>query len=65
MMRLCCQEQHLPGATLEDKFATAVEYGFDGIELRGAGDLAFEARLPELISSELSTRACVRTRSPR
>ncbi|MGS0688109.1 sugar phosphate isomerase/epimerase family protein [Nakamurella sp. GG22] len=48
MMRLCCQEQHLPGATLEEKFAAAVEYGFDGIELRGAGDLAFEARLPEL-----------------
>ena len=47
-MRLCCQEQHLPGATLEEKFARAVEYGFDGIELRGAGDLAFAARLPEL-----------------
>jgi sugar phosphate isomerase/epimerase len=47
-MRLCCQEQHLPGSTLEEKFAAAVDFGFDGIELRGAGHLAFAARLPEL-----------------
>jgi sugar phosphate isomerase/epimerase len=48
MMRLCCQEQHLPGTTLEEKFGAALDFGFDGIELRGAGDLAFAARLPEL-----------------
>ena len=48
MIRLCCQEQHLPGTTLEEKFEAATAYGFDGIELRGAGDLKFAARLPEL-----------------
>jgi sugar phosphate isomerase/epimerase len=42
------QEQHLPGETLEQKFETAVAWGFDGIELRAKGDFAFEARLPEL-----------------
>jgi sugar phosphate isomerase/epimerase len=42
------QEQHIPGATLEEKFDTAREWGFDGIELRAQGDLAFAARLPEL-----------------
>jgi len=48
MNRLCVQEQHLPGKTLEQKFEAALSYGFDGIELRGAGDLRFEKRLPEL-----------------
>src|SRR3954451_21955306 len=48
MIRLCCQEQHLPGTSLEQKFEAATAYGFDGIELRGAGDLKFAARLPEL-----------------
>ena len=42
------QEQHLPGAGLEEKFEQALAWGFDGIELRSAGDLQFEARLPEL-----------------
>lgn len=42
------QEQHLPGATLEEKFETALEWGYGGIELRAAGDLGFERRLPEL-----------------
>ncbi|MFH5821076.1 sugar phosphate isomerase/epimerase family protein [Georgenia sp. AZ-5] len=47
-MRLCVQEQHLPGATLEEKWETATAWGFTGIELRGAGDLGFARRLPEL-----------------
>ena len=36
MIRICVQEQHLPGATLEEKFEKATAWGFDGIELRGA-----------------------------
>jgi len=48
MIRICVQEQHVPGTSLEDKFETATAWGFDGIELRGAGDLAFKTRLPEL-----------------
>lgn len=48
MTRILCQEQHLPGDTLEDKFEHAVAYGFDGIELRAKGEFAFEARLPAL-----------------
>jgi sugar phosphate isomerase/epimerase len=43
------QEQHLPGGSLEEKWDAARSYGYDGIELRGAGDLAFAARLPELL----------------
>ncbi|WP_431278640.1 sugar phosphate isomerase/epimerase family protein [Leifsonia poae] len=48
MTLITLQEQHIPGATLEQKFETARAWGFDGIELRAQGDLAFEARLPEL-----------------
>ena len=47
-MILTVQEQHLPGRDLEEQFATARSWGFDGIELRGKGDFAFERRLPEL-----------------
>ena len=47
-MRLPCQEQLLPGATLQEKWEHAQRSGFDAIELRGEGDLAFAARLPEL-----------------
>ncbi|TRW47311.1 sugar phosphate isomerase/epimerase family protein [Georgenia yuyongxinii] len=47
-MRLCVQEQHLPGATLEEKWAAATAWGYDGIELRARGDGAFAARLPDL-----------------
>jgi sugar phosphate isomerase/epimerase len=43
------QEQHLPGGSLEEKWDAARSYGYDGIELRGAGELAFAARLPELL----------------
>ena len=45
---LACQEQLLPGRTLQEKFAFATEAGFDGIELRGKGDFHFADRLPEL-----------------
>ncbi|RRO14243.1 sugar phosphate isomerase/epimerase [Saccharopolyspora rhizosphaerae] len=47
-MRLACQEQLLPGASLEAKWKFAVEAGFDAIELRGRGDFHFRDRLPEL-----------------
>jgi sugar phosphate isomerase/epimerase len=46
--RLACQEQLLPGGSLQAKFDFARQAGFDGIELRGRGDGAFAARLPEL-----------------
>ena len=48
MLRLACQEQLLPGDTLEAKWDFAVAHGFDGIELRGRGNLAFRERLAEL-----------------
>jgi sugar phosphate isomerase/epimerase len=47
-MRLACQEQHIPGATLEDKWAFCRQHGFDGIELRGGDDYRFRDRLDEL-----------------
>ena len=47
-LRLACQEQLLPGASLEAKWETAQRLGFQAIELRGRGDGAFRARLPEL-----------------
>ena len=47
-MKLSCQEQLLPGSTLQEKFDVAVRAGFDGIELRARGDGHFAARLPEL-----------------
>ncbi|ROS75474.1 sugar phosphate isomerase/epimerase family protein [Cellulomonas sp. PhB143] len=42
------QEQHVPGRDVEEKFGVARSWGFDGLELRGQGDYALEARLPEL-----------------
>ena len=45
---ICVQEQHLPGATLEEKWETAQEWGYSGIELRSAGAFAFAERLPHL-----------------
>ena len=47
-MKLACQEQLLPGDTLEQKWAFCRRCGLDGIELMGRGDFAFRARLPEL-----------------
>jgi sugar phosphate isomerase/epimerase len=46
--KIACQEQLLPGSSLEEKWEFARTAGFDGIELRGHGDGAFEARLPSL-----------------
>ncbi|PTT69773.1 sugar phosphate isomerase/epimerase family protein [Arthrobacter sp. HMWF013] len=48
MTLITVQEQHLPGTSLEEKFEYALAWGYDGIELRSAGDLKFKARLPEL-----------------
>jgi sugar phosphate isomerase/epimerase len=47
-VKLSCQEQLLPGSTVQEKFDYAVRAGFDGIELRARGDGHFAARLPEL-----------------
>src|SRR5919206_142807 len=47
-MKLSCQEQLLPGASLEEKWEFATGAGFDGIELRARGGGQFAARLPEL-----------------
>ena len=47
-IRLSVQEQYLHGDTIITKWEHAQRLGFDAIELRGAGDLAFEARLPDL-----------------
>ncbi|HEX6074337.1 MAG TPA: sugar phosphate isomerase/epimerase family protein [Micromonosporaceae bacterium] len=47
-MKLACQEQLLPGDTLEEKWEFALAAGYDAIELRGRGDFQFRDRLPEL-----------------
>lgn len=46
--RLAAQESTLPGDTLEQRFAAARSYGFDGIELGAQGDGRFAARADEL-----------------
>ncbi|MEV6742338.1 sugar phosphate isomerase/epimerase family protein [Streptomyces sp. NPDC051104] len=48
MLKIACQEQLLPGETLQAKWEYATAAGYDGIELRGKGDLSFRDRLPEL-----------------
>lgn len=48
MNAITVQEQHLPGDSLEEKFAVARAWGYDGIELRAAGEGRFRQRLPEL-----------------
>ncbi|SCL35616.1 Sugar phosphate isomerase/epimerase [Micromonospora rhizosphaerae] len=48
MIKVSCQEQLLPGATLQDKWEFAQRAGYDAIEVRGRGDFAFRDRLPEL-----------------
>jgi len=45
---ICVQEQYLPGESMAEKWEVAESLGFDGIELRGRGEGAFAARLPEL-----------------
>ncbi|SCL35660.1 Sugar phosphate isomerase/epimerase [Micromonospora rhizosphaerae] len=46
--RISCQEQLLPGTSLQQKWEAAQQAGFNAIELRGKGDLAFEGRRLEL-----------------
>jgi sugar phosphate isomerase/epimerase len=48
MFKTACQEQLLPGDTLQEKWEWAQEAGFDAIELRAKGDFHFRDRLPEL-----------------
>ncbi|MGQ0479595.1 MAG: sugar phosphate isomerase/epimerase family protein [Pseudonocardia sp.] len=47
-MKITCQEQLLPGATLQQKWDAAQRFGYDGIELRGQGGHRIRERLPEL-----------------
>jgi len=47
-VQLAVQEQYLRGPTIIDKWDHARRMGFDAIELRGAGEGRFAARLPEL-----------------
>jgi len=51
---ICIQEHCLPGETMAEKWTAACAWGFDGIELRGRGDGAFTARLPELVAAAAS-----------
>ncbi|MFJ6386923.1 sugar phosphate isomerase/epimerase family protein [Streptomyces sp. NPDC091972] len=48
MLKTAAQEQLLPGDTLQAKWDFAQQAGYDGIELRGKGDLHFASRLEEL-----------------
>ena len=47
-VRLAVQEQYLRGTTMIEKWDHARRLGFDAIELRGAGEGRFAARLDEL-----------------
>jgi sugar phosphate isomerase/epimerase len=51
-VRLAAQEQLLPGSTMQAKWETALAWGFDAIELRGAGGHALRERLPELRAAQ-------------
>ncbi|CAA9216481.1 MAG: Inosose isomerase [uncultured Blastococcus sp.] len=51
-MRLAVQEQVLPGDTMQAKWATALDWGFDAVELRGRGGHALRERLPELRAAQ-------------
>ncbi|MFF9689608.1 TIM barrel protein [Streptomyces sp. NPDC014623] len=48
MLKTACQEQLLPGDTLQEKRAFAQDAGYDAVELRSKGDFHFRDRLPEL-----------------
>lgn len=47
-MKLAAQEHLIPGETLTEKWDVIQKFGYEGIELRGLGDFAFEKRLAEL-----------------
>lgn len=51
-MRLSCQEQMLPGETLQQKWDAARSYGFEAIELRGQGGHRLRDRLPDLLAAQ-------------
>jgi sugar phosphate isomerase/epimerase len=51
-VRLAVQEQLLPGTTLQARWDAALAWGFDAIELRGAGGHALRRRLPELWAAQ-------------
>jgi sugar phosphate isomerase/epimerase len=51
-VRLAVQEQLLPGSTLQVRWEAALAWGFDAIELRGAGGHALRRRLPELRAAQ-------------
>jgi sugar phosphate isomerase/epimerase len=48
MFKTACQEQLLPGDTLQSKWEFARKAGYDAIELRGKAGFALRERLPEL-----------------
>ena len=62
-LRLACQEQLLPGGSLQEKWDAALAAGFDAIELRGKGSGSFASRLPELTQARadgvIMTSVCV------
>ncbi len=60
-MRLAVQEQLLPGDTMQARWETALTWGFDAIELRGAGGHALRARLPELRAALVAAPAATAT----
>jgi sugar phosphate isomerase/epimerase len=47
-MKFAAQEHLIPGETLTEKWDVIQHLGYEGIELRGQGDFAFEQRLSEL-----------------
>lgn len=47
-MKLAAQEHLIPGEILTEKWDVIQKLGYEGIELRGLGDFAFEKRLSEL-----------------
>ncbi len=51
-MRLAVQEQLLPGSTMQAQWETALAWGFDAIELRGAGGHALRKRMPALRAAQ-------------
>lgn len=47
-MKLAAQEHLIPGESLSEKWDVIQALGYQGIELKGLGDFAFEKRLSEL-----------------
>lgn len=51
-MKLACQEQLIPGDTIEAKWELVHRLGFDAIELLGRSKMALAGRLPELKAAQ-------------